>query len=326
MSGELKLLDAGELDYEAYARLQRTAFAEIFRKNKVSDAYLTGEFFRWKYHTSSGPGKIAVVFEGGEMVAANAMMRYSLQTPMGPVAGWQSCDTASLPVARGKGYFKRCLQGLLTLMKPDELFFGFPNANSRKGFLGIGWTEVSLLDTFVKPWFLSPWRSLGAVTVGPEPEEGTSEFLRQWMRQQRRALVVRDGRYLQWRYFSMPNSPYQAFYLRSGGEVVALAIARMAQVTGRKVVLVMEAMGLSAGPEGTVREAVARWGFGQGASLAVDINSHQSFWQGLRGGFVRVPQRLLPKRNVLMGHSPDPAVAEQLRQPFYVSVGDWDGF
>ena len=327
MSGvELKLLDADELDYPAYAQLQKAAFAEIFLKNRVKDDYLTAEFFAWKYHTAAGNSKIAVIYDGDTMIAANAMMCYQLQLPSGQSRAWQSCDTASLPAARGRGYFKQCLKGLLTLIETDEIFFGFPNANSRKGFLGIGWTELSLLNTFVKPWFLSPFRGLGGVSVSRIAEPGLDEFLQNWMNQQHQAMVVRDSSYLHWRYFSQPNSPYFALYGRRGGTLISVAIARLAQVLGRKVVLLMEAMGATERDERNIRESAARWGFRQGASLAVDINNHSTLWGGLRGGFVRVPQALIPKRNVLMGAAKDPAVQRQLSRPWYVSVGDWDGF
>jgi hypothetical protein len=259
------------------------------------------------------------------MVAANAMMRYRLKMSTGFIEAWQSCDTASLPSARGRGYFKKCLHGLLTQIAPDEVFFGFPNANSRKGFLGIGWREYSLLSTFVKPWFFSPWRSLGGVEVSPYGLPQLEPFLQEWMRD-RNSLVVRDRAYLEWRYFARPERPYLAFYQWNRHTLEAVALGRLAEVKGRKVVLVMEAMGLRPRAERSIREAVARWGFGQGASLAVDINSHLTPWNGLLGGFCPVPQALLPKRNVFMGQAQDPLLAEALKCPWYLSVGDWDGF
>ena len=67
------LLQADDLDYAAFVELQKAAFSEIFRQARISDDFLSSGYFRWKYRPPAGPARIAVVYHGDRLVAANAM-------------------------------------------------------------------------------------------------------------------------------------------------------------------------------------------------------------------------------------------------------------
>ena len=136
-----KLLDALELDYDSYVYHQKECYREILDRTRVSDDYMTADHYRWQYHPPVGSAKIAAVFDGGEVVASNAMFPVLIRDGSTIVKGWQSLDTATRPSHRGKGYFVACLRVLIGALGQNEIFFGFPNENSVKGFLKVGWKE-----------------------------------------------------------------------------------------------------------------------------------------------------------------------------------------
>lgn len=106
---KLDVIPARNIDLMAYAAMQRSSFAEMLEAYGVTDSFMTPEYYRWKYESPWGEAKIAVVTEQGEMVASNAMLPYVLRREGDSFRAWQSMDTATIPKARGKGYFSKCI-------------------------------------------------------------------------------------------------------------------------------------------------------------------------------------------------------------------------
>ena len=63
----------------------------------------------------------------------------------------QSCDSAVVPEARGKGVFTQIVNEAEELLRQDgvDMLIGFPNNNSYPGFMKMGWQHIGSLNTLV---------------------------------------------------------------------------------------------------------------------------------------------------------------------------------
>jgi len=154
----VEVLNASRIDYADYADLVNEAFAEVMQGANSSEV-LNAALFNWKHTTPTDEGQVAFVKMDEKPVAANAMFPLTITLGNQHTLGWQSCDTSTLPVARGKGCFMLCLDALKNSLGEEDFFFGFPNANSIKGFHKIGWQEICDVRTWVRPLCVLPRRA-----------------------------------------------------------------------------------------------------------------------------------------------------------------------
>ncbi len=101
---QIDVVDADALDFDAIVRLQREAFKDV-AGGELLESSQTADYYRWKYSGPAGNAKIALVTDGGNLVAMNSMFSEYLVCQKGRIKAWQSCDTATHPSARGRGYF-----------------------------------------------------------------------------------------------------------------------------------------------------------------------------------------------------------------------------
>lgn len=321
---EVRIFRASELDLDDYVALQRAAFAEVLAANRVEADYLSTDFFRWKYAPPAGHGYVAAVLEGGKMLSAIAIFPLEVASKDGQAIAWQACDTATRPEARGKGNFKKCLVDLKNKISRDQIFFGFPNQNSIRGYRGIGWSELGLMSTWVRlNIFSSSWENENIEELRQIPSD-YDNFARAL--QSQCSALVKDSRYLEWRYFNHPQKPYRLLGCRRNGVFLGLISVRRADVMGRRALLIMDLICEHHDVKAELIRSAAAWGYEQGCRLVVDLNNHFSQSDALALGFFRVPQFLLPKRQVFMGAASGGAAAVLLKDRWRLALGDWDGF
>lgn len=329
--GGAELVGADDLDYEAYTDLQRAAFAELLDQRGASSEHLVPAYFRWKYHPPAGPAWIAVVRDGAGYAAANAMFPVTLRHGDRLVRAFQSCDTATRPEARGKGLFGACLRALSAALAPDDVFFGFPNASSIRGFEKLGWRVRAPVDVFVKPLWggyggddpairtlaRAGVTDLGATDIG-------AALAAAWPG---RTALDRSAAYLRWRYLEHPVFAYAGFVYDDGAGRVGLAVVRPATVFGRRVAVALELVGTDAAVERSLAARVRAWASAERLHPIVRFDTALPLVRALAGGYVPVWARLLPKRQILMGAPMGgEAAAVAFDAPWRVQMGDWDGF
>jgi hypothetical protein len=145
------ILDAADIDYAAYADFQKRAYRDLLARRGASDAHMTPEYYRWKYHPPDGAARVAQVVESGRTLSSSAMLPLRLSFERRSTIGWHCLDVGTVPEARGKGLFLATLRSLIETVGRDELFFAFPNEASIVSFLKLGCTENGILPTWVAP-------------------------------------------------------------------------------------------------------------------------------------------------------------------------------
>ncbi len=204
-------------------------------------------YWRWK-HTANpfGHSSVLIAEAEGRLVGLRAFMRWAWQSGGRAVPAVRAVDTATHPDYRGRGIFKQLTLQLRDEMEAEGVAFVFntPNAQSRPGYLKMGWTLVGKPTLWVRP--VRPVRlaralrseGLGGDETAPPPIHAASagDVL---ARPEVRTLVAssreipraeayhtfHDLDYLSWRYVSIPGFGYHAL-AQGGGRDGALALVR----------------------------------------------------------------------------------------------------
>lgn len=319
----LKLLSPDELDLGAYAEMQRQSFFDLLQQSGVPDDFISAKHFQWKYSPPAGKARIAVAFEDGEMVASYAMLPLRVGVRGRELSAWQACDGATLPRARGKGYFIQCVERLNSALDPGEIVFGFPNRNSKPVFDKIGWRNTQTVTTFARavPFAWRPADDGEVIELDPARSSFSAPAVPSG-----RPTLVRDAQYVSWRYLQHPSRPYTVCVHRTSDGAKGYVVLREAALGGRRVVLLMELHASSASIEGALVRRAARWSFQRRIRCMVMVSNYFTAWTGLKRGFMVIPPVLLPKRQVLMGSGTTRETDELMREEWLVQTGDWDGF
>lgn len=322
----IELLDPATSDLEELAALQRDAFKGVTGTSAldtVIGSLQSAAHLRRKYHAPAGRAKIVAIREQGNLLAMNAMVPVTLRHAVGTARGWQSCDTATHPNARGRGLFMLCLKTLREQLDDGDVFFGYPNANSRSGFSKHGWSTRAVLDAYAAyvPGFPGEQR-IHRITHFDSRHDAFAERLAR----PGTVCIDRSAAYLNWRYFSNPSGPYAAFICGLGNEIEGYAVVRSLPAGFRRACIILESFGSTPKVESALFRAAIRWGLQNGAWPTLMFSNCWGEDAWFRQGFVRLPRRISPRQLNLMGSG----IGNEGRRIFDLEwrafVGDWDVF
>ncbi len=321
-----ELLDADHLDYDAFATMQREAYADLLATMKFSDVYMSPEFYRWKFHPPAGSAKIALVLENGRMVSTNTMIPVDIRLQQHTIRGWQACDAATLISAQRKGYSSGCLRTLFDSLQNNEALFLFPNKNSVRYVNAMGAHKKGIITTWIKSTLLSKKRISPKVARITRFEKDQDKLAEQFTTCDS-VLISRSADYLNWRYTNHPVVEYVLYSYREGNECQGYSVVRCAELMGRKIALIMELWGIHPSIKKCLLNSMVQWTTEQHLKWIVFQDNGQSILSGLNMGFISVPAWLLPKRQVLMVFAKPGDLSEKvIRSDWRIQIGDWDGF
>lgn len=321
---EIKVLTPAQLDFAEFVALQQAAFADLVKG--TGTGYLFSEpYYRWKYSSPRGEARTALIYEQGELLAANSMYPMQALSADASVRAWQSCDSATRARARGRGYFVRCVKALREQVGPDEIFLGFPNKNSTPGFAKAGCAHHSDLNTFVRAWpagRMRPDERIRPITsFGPEQDAFSASLAAAGG-----ALLERSAAYMNWRYFQHPLHQYECFAWNEAGRQLGLLVMRRLEISGRVLAIALELLALERRVEGQLLSLAASWARTKGVRYTMVLNNTTGAASCLSHGYVPVPMWVLPKRQMLFGVANGPLAERIWRQDWHVQIGDWDVF
>lgn len=203
----------------------------------------TTEFFAWKHHANPFGASYAFVAEvDGEVVGFRTLMRWRWRADERTYEAVRAVDTATHPDHQGRGIFTRLTLGALDAIDGRvDLVFNTPNANSRPGYLKMGWSDVGTVPIAIRP--VRPLRfargARSARTESAPPvidcalppaaevlaDPALDDLVAQVAGGGGRLATDRSASYLRWRY-DAPGLDYRAVAVHDGGELVAVAVGR----------------------------------------------------------------------------------------------------
>jgi GNAT superfamily N-acetyltransferase len=135
------------------------------------------ELYRWKHELNPfGRSPTWVATDGDRIAAVRIFMRWEFLRDGHVVRAVRAVDTATDPDYQGRGLFTALTLHALDEMKADGVAFVFntPNAQSRPGYLKMGWQEVGRLPVAVR---IAGARSLWKVARARVPSDHWSQPL-----------------------------------------------------------------------------------------------------------------------------------------------------
>ena len=235
-----------------------------------------------------------------------------------------------------------------------RLAWALPNDNSFPGFVRrLGYTHIGDVPLLVRPVNVqalvrkrlpAPGLDVLAAALGrpfarplpkaARPVEGVrieavesfdARFDALWarLRGRQRVMVLRDARYLDWRFHGVPLRRYHTLLALADGEPQGYAVLRTGEIAGMAAGLVVDVVVLreDAG-RALVSEALA-WFAGHDLDLLASLMlPHAPEYRLLRGaGFRPLPRALLPQRFRVVAR--DGAAFLDLRN-WFLTMGDYD--
>ncbi len=320
---DISVVEPENLDFKSHAHLLQTAFQEVL-KGTGEESTLSPEFFRWKYSGPIAPAKIAIIRENGKMVAANSMFAFDIIWKEKIIRGWQSGDTATLPEARGKGYFVKCIQALGDTLKPNEIFFGFPNGSSIRGLEKAGWKERYIMPAWAR--VIPPLTKTDPNVTQIKEFDQEHDLLFKAYAKSPLPMIEKTSAYMNWRYMKHPVGQYKAFAYKGSQNVDGVIVLRKVSGFDRKMAVILDLIAINPIVETKLYKFAASWAAENNLWPTITLTTNLNYSRGLRNLYFPVPSKLMPKRQVLLGKTSGPVAEEVFSQRWNLQLGDWDGY
>jgi GNAT superfamily N-acetyltransferase len=336
-------------------------FAACFERNQSPKDLAA---LRWQYIQNPAGGPIVAFSRDAEMVHGDQIaavyavfpVRFKLDEQL--VVGAQSLDTLTDGNYRGQGLFGKLATAVYDRCRETgvKFVYGFPNGSSAPGFFGkLGWVRMDPLPFLILPlrskYFLSKLpvlRKMPALlpdfplrrkrmprpTVNIRPIDRFDPATEQvWVDFSKsfRIGICRDALYLNWRFFSRPNSPYTCLgSFDEQGKLNAFVVYCVREKHEGKIGYIMELMfarGCESQALDCLRHALnAQQDAGCDAVLAWNLPRSANAGVYAQGGFMVLPERFRPIE-LHFGAVPfDPASQAAItdRNAWYISYADSD--
>ena len=216
-----------ELSYRQYQPGDERDILELFEKS--FGRKLSIDYWRWRFaENPAGPAVIYLAWAGNVLAAHYAVSLVTLHVGGHDVTTALSGTTMTHPDYRGLGLFPVLARLTYQEMARREmaLVWGFPNANSHRGFIqDLDWKDICEIPTM---------RVTISGRVMTDPSPGVSEitdidsarFDRLWQAVSAResVLVKRDAQYLKWRFSANPSEKYRVVACMEGDSLRGYAI------------------------------------------------------------------------------------------------------
>jgi len=342
----------------------RALYAACYGRD--SDKFPSPAEWDWRYQNSIYKSTIWLAKWGNQVVAQRPTVIKTVKIGQEYLPAAHFMDVMTHPDFRRRGLFTRLVQWA-TAAVADEgaaICYTFPNENSFPGYIAkTDWIHVGSLSLFVKPVKAEPLlreriknrflRDMLASCLQPGlalsrrrgniPKE-LAVRVRQFSSFDERfdafweqvsgdyeIILKRDSRHLNWRYAQRPSVQYTIYAAEEGEKVVGFIVARTRHMFGMNLGMIVELLTLHRDQEVAqvlVAQAVQHLVRAGADAIGCVMFDHQPYCQALRReGFIRVPEKLLPRRFYFLARAnrDDPLLRKALdRRNWFLTWGDND--
>lgn len=354
---------AGRPDPEGLLALTRI----IFPGEDISDP----RYLPWLYDQNPGGRAYEFMTKNEAMVTGHSAavpLRFKIGATN--MMGSLGVNAITHPDYRGRGIFILLYEEIFKLCARDEnqFMFGFANTSSHKGCLRhLGFREIGQFPLWIRPFdlrliiraqkskqgrlwraaaraanpFLNPGLSiLGRRRKGPAPDiekisEIGPEFDDFWERvkDDYTNILIRDRKFLDWRFVRHPTRRYEIFTARRGGKLQGYLAGKLMSIEGLRWGMIVDLLA-SASAEGEAAaghliSAFTKYAQAGGAALMGCLMfKHTSAAKALRrNAYFICPKSLLPREFPILLRwnppSPSPAGFFDLNT-WSMTLGDYD--
>lgn len=172
-------------------------------------------YWRWKHLDNPfGRSPILLAEEDHTLAGVRAFMTWKWTSRDQQFYTLRPVDTATHPNFRRRGIFKKLTLALLEQSKAQgvDFLFNTPNAQSRPGYLKMGWKNWGRIQVCIRPVW--PYRPAWEVSASLKLKFRLDAVLDNWPSKTSLAgnstfYTYKDARYYRWRYLECPVVPYR---------------------------------------------------------------------------------------------------------------------
>jgi N-acetylglutamate synthase-like GNAT family acetyltransferase len=232
-------------------------------------------YWKWKHiENPFGTSPVLLCEEADQLIGIRAFMRWKWTDKNRVYSAVRAVDTATHPAHQGKGIFKKLTLALVEQCKKDDdqFVFNTPNAQSKPGYLKMGWITAGKLP--IRLSINSPFR-IGKTLIRKSTEEnilpgpeynvtnylthpGLSRLLNQIKEEGEGLHTEYSVRYLDWRYRDVPVASYLAFGEANANDLSGLVIARVKQTRLGRELRITDCFLGKQGPIKSLKQQIAQ--------------------------------------------------------------------
>lgn len=185
----------------------------------------TVELLQWQYlKTPSGPGHVFALWDGEMLAAVYCAVAQQVQAGTTVVPARMVQDVMTHPHYRGRGFLhqlaKVCLQ---EIQSEGAVGFTFPNELSQGSFRRTGWAELCKIPLRLKDIGARDLPSAGFLSVQELYGHFSPAASQIWVSSNMGVGLVRDCKYLNWRY-QKPGQEYRSYLLNTNKGILVLKL------------------------------------------------------------------------------------------------------
>ncbi len=316
----------GKGDEARILQLRRAVFGDL------DPVRLKEAVWKWQFEENpAGEAFCRLAEADGRVVGQYAAIPTRLSSFGSEIIAAFSCDTMIHPDFRRQGMFSALAQALYDFLEAKEgidLVWGFPNSQSLPGFTRkLGWTVFPPIPLMVLPIrplavvlkLFPPMKRRPMSRVTPSEKDigrrlSTKNqgltikpiryfgeaFDDLWMAHGSLSAImqIRDSRYLQWRYLSVPDFGYRPFAVFSHKELMGYIVLRMMALKGQRFGVLVDMFPLPLGSGAITVQTLAfakQYVKSQGGDFltSLPLQGHSKILK--EAGFIKVPEIVNPK-------------------------------
>jgi len=247
----------------------------------------------WNYKHGDNPfGKslVLVACINETIVGVRAFMRWQWQLNKNVFSAFRAVDTATDPNYQGKGIFKKLTLRALEMAEEEEdnFIFNTPNAQSKPGYLKMGWKEVDKIKLSIRPtnplYYFSNFKDPKYTIDANCSEDKLELFLEKYsdrILNTSEIFTPKTRAYLKWRYEENKLQNYQVYYCQD------LYIAGYLKSRGKLTELrVSECIFISDKGKNLARKLLKKWNKDFKANfISYNLASDNLFQLSLKGNY-----------------------------------------
>ncbi len=319
----IDVVDAVKVDYGEIVRLQRKSFEAVTGSEELN-ATQVADYYQWKYEQPFGYAKVAQARDKDRnLLAMNSAFPLALIQGNKTLLGWQACDSATHPSARGKGLFYKCILAISASLENNEICFGYPNINAAPAYHKLGWKKIASQRLFAG---ILPCRSPRFAINRIERFETGQDDLAMRIVPAGKAMILRSAIYLNHRYFSPLRPLYTSFIHEDHTGCHGFIVVRPVTMRGFRFALIMECFATLPAVEKELFLHVGSWCREHKCLFTLTLTTTSTVFGLLNRGLFPVPEKIMPRPLILMGNAKGSEAEAVINQPWACTGGDWDGF
>ncbi|MFW1473293.1 GNAT family N-acetyltransferase [Vibrio parahaemolyticus] len=207
--------------------------------NTTNNPSFSPDLLRWKHRDNPWGQSISYIAYDKEigLIGLRTFLRWEFKNADGVYKAYQPVDTATSPLARGRGVFSMLTKKALS-DTADGIIFNTPNKNSFPGYMKMGWNHLGYIKFSVMPRILLFCRTLPDIKSINKSTFNDNSFCNN-VAKSKNLCTNKTSDYLIWRFVNIPNIEYK---LLKVSESFSL-IYRTKQRAGLKELMICDFIG-----------------------------------------------------------------------------------